>query len=75
VPTARAVALSGPEYVDVQLANPESASVPFHVIATGCLYQPFVSGERLTVAPVICGGVESYFRANEDPVAEFPALS
>ena len=47
MPDAVAVALEAPENgADEQLAIPESASVPVHVIVTGCVYQPLKSGGR-----------------------------
>jgi hypothetical protein len=55
-------------------AMPERLSLPDAWKSTGRLYQPFESGpresERLTA-----GGVASYLKENEPPLAEFPALS
>ena len=57
----------------VQLAIPESASLPLNVTASGWLYQPFASGGRAGVA-VAFGGVASYLIASA-AVLELPAWS
>ena len=76
LPVAAAVGLAFPKKgADVQLAIPERASVPAQVIVTGCVYQPSKSGGRLSVAPVMCGGVASYFSPNAGAEATLPALS
>ncbi len=56
VPLALPEPLSGPEYVaELQDASPEPPSVPWNVTVIGCVYQPFLSGARSTVAPVTLG--------------------
>jgi len=59
---------------ELQEAMPERLSLPDAWKSTGWLYQPFESGpresERLTD-----GGVASYLKLNEPPLAVFPALS
>ena len=75
LPVAVAVALAFPEKgADVQLAIPERASVPAQVIVTGCVYQPSKSGGRLSVAPVMCGGVASYFSSKAGPAGDVARL-
>ena len=68
-----ALALSGPLKVAEagQLASPDMLSLPFQVIVTGLLYQPFTFGLRSALG-ANPGGVESYLSAKEVE-AELPA--
>jgi hypothetical protein len=55
------LAVSGPLYdSELHEAMPDVASLPFTVIESGWLYQPFASGPR-ALTPEITGGVESFF--------------
>ena len=52
---------SGPEYVTAEHpATPDRLSVAVKLTATGRLYQPFASGARPRLEPVIAGPVSSY---------------
>ena len=47
--------------VVVQLATPESESVPLNPTSTAWLYQPSSSGSRFACPPVAVGAVVSYW--------------
>ena len=75
VPATEPVPLSGPEYVaDVHDAIPEPPSDPWNDTETGCVYQPFLSGARSTVAPVTTGGVVSMLNCRWNGVFWLPQV-
>jgi hypothetical protein len=55
-------------------AMPERLSLPLTLKSTGWLYQSPTSGPRAS-ATLTDGGVASYLKLNEPPLAVFPALS
>ena len=67
---------SGPEYVTADSPRrPERLSVAVKLTATGWLYQPFASGARPRLEPVIAGPVSSYLNAELAALRCCPALS
>ena len=75
LPETEAAPLSGPEYVpEVQLAIPDTLSLPEKLTATEWLYQPFASAPRAGDG-VTDGGVASYWNVVVSGAETLPATS